>query len=109
MNCVDSPCELEGLVVIIEIVLVFGGQKDASEHHLVNVAVVEDEAGLTQVIAVNVDDSHDEASGRELCVLVQPSYEVSHLHVRHGLRVEDRVAGTVVLHEIVKQTSNQCY
>jgi len=63
MQCIDSSGELKGLVVIVEVILEFGGEEDCGEEGLVDIFGIEAEVLNGQVVAVDVDDGDDEALG----------------------------------------------
>lgn len=85
---VDSPCELVGLIVVVEIILELGGQEEGDQDHLVDVEVVESKVLELEVVPVDVDDGDDEALGGVLGVFVQPLEEVEQGHGGDGVGVE---------------------
>ena len=70
MRCIDSPCELISLVIVVEIVLKLCCKKDSYEDHLVGVEVVQSEIFDVHVIAVDVDDGENEAFGGIFSIFV---------------------------------------
>ena len=85
---VDSPRELVGLVVIVEVVLELGGQEQGHQDHLVYVEVVEAEILQLEVVPVDVDYGDYQALSRVLGVLVQPLEELEQGHGGDGVGVE---------------------
>lgn len=85
---VDSPRELVGLVVVIEVVLELGGQEQGHQDHFVYVEVVEAEILQLEVVPVDVDYGDYQALSRVLGVLVQPLKELEQGHGGDGVGVE---------------------
>ena len=85
---VDSPRELVGLVVVVEVVLELGGQEQGHQDHLVYVEVVETEILQLEVVPVDVDYGDYQALSRVLGVLVQPLKELEQGHGGDGVGVE---------------------
>lgn len=94
---VDSTCELEGLVVVIEVILEFGRQQYSCEDHLVDVEVVQTEVRHLHVVTVDVDNCDHQALGGKLGVLVQSPQEVLKADAWNGRRVEDGFARSPLL------------
>lgn len=82
---VHAAGKFKSFIIIVKIILVLSGQEDGREHELVDVARAQREAGLAQVVAVDVDDRQDEALGREPRVPVQSAQEVSDRDVGHRI------------------------
>ena len=97
MGSVDPSCELERLVIIVEIVLELSCEQDCSQHHLVCIEIIESELTHLHVVAVDIDDSDDEALGWEASVLMQSFDEVMEGDVRYGWGVKDGLTGSSFL------------
>ena len=76
MGDVDSASKLEGLVVVVEVVLEFGGEEEGGEHGFVDVEIIEAEVFHGHVVAVDEDDGDDEALCGEVGVFVQPAQKL---------------------------------
>lgn len=117
MQRIHPSSELEGLIVIVEVVLELSRQEDCRQDHFVRVQTIETEVRLTHIVSissqqylriekevpVDVDDGDDQALGRELRVLVQSSQEVEEGDGRGRGGVEGGVAGTALLLDQVLQ------
>lgn len=76
MGDVDSASKLKGLVVVVEVVLEFGGEEEGGEHGFVDVEIIEAEVFHGHVVAVDEDDGDDEALCGEVGVFVQPAQKL---------------------------------
>ena len=76
MGDVDSASKLKGLVVVVEVVLEFGGEEEGGEHGFVDVEIIEAEVLHGHVVAVDEDDGDDEALCGEVGVFVQPAQKL---------------------------------
>jgi hypothetical protein len=79
---VDPSCELESLIVVVEIILKLGRQQEGGQNHLVYVKIAETEVWLLHVVSVDVDDGDNQTFRRKLGVLVEPSQEIFQCDVR---------------------------
>jgi hypothetical protein len=100
---VDSSCELEGLVVVVSVVLEFGGQQQTGQQNLMHVVEVEIEIVVVQVVAVQVDDGDDQTLLGEVSEAVDATQEVSDGEVDGDGGVENGFAGGVLLADEVGQ------
>ena len=57
---VDPSCELESLIVVVEIILKLGRQQEGGQNHLVYVKIAETEVWLLHVVSVDVDDGDNQ-------------------------------------------------
>lgn len=53
---VDSSSKLVCFIVIVKIILKFGGQEDRHEHHFVHIKIVESEVLQLHVVSIDIDD-----------------------------------------------------
>ena len=63
MGSVYPSCELERLIIIVEIVLELCCEQDCSQNHLVCIEIIESELTHLHVVAVYIDDGDDQALG----------------------------------------------
>lgn len=76
VNCVDSSSKLVCFVIVVEIVLKFGSQKDSYQHHFINIEVIESEVLELHVVSIDINDRDDQALRGILCVFVESFEEV---------------------------------
>lgn len=55
MEGINSSCELKRFVIVIEVILVLGSEKDSGEDHFVDVKIVQAEVRHPHIIAVDID------------------------------------------------------
>ena len=92
MQNIDPACELEGLVVVVEIILEFGGKEQRRQQHLVNVLPAQTEIGVLEVVAIDVDDRNHQALARKLGVIMEAVQKFRERDRWRRSRVEDRRA-----------------
>ena len=108
MGDVDSASKLKGLVVVVEVVLEFGGEEEGGEHGFVDVEIIEAEVFHGHVVAVDEDDGDDEALCGEVGVFVQPAQKLRQRDRGHWCWVEDGLARrTLLLDEVAQQVRRQ--
>lgn len=55
---IDPSSELEGLVIIVEVILELGGKQNCSQHHFVCIEVVQAEVLHRHVVSVDVNNGN---------------------------------------------------
>jgi len=97
MQSIDSSCELECFVVVVEIVLELGCQQYCSEQHLVRVEIVKTEVLHRHVVSVDEDDRNHQALCWEARVLVESAKKLGERDGGYGGGIENGVAGHAFL------------
>lgn len=91
------PRELEGFVIVVEVVLELGSEQHGRQHHLVCIEIVQTEVFHCHVVPVDVDDCDHQALCGEAGVLVQSAQEVGEGDGWCSGGVEDGVTGGAFL------------